>query len=130
MKIAAIILGIIGALASFGLGSKWYTDFNKYKDTMEKLSTAAGSLGKSTEVASAMADYNTIGNAAYALLVCGIIGLVASLLVFKQSKIAAVVLVLAAIVPAVFSTKALIATFLLLIAGALAFFVKPKLANA
>ena len=130
MKIATLILGIIGSLASFGLGSKWYTDYNKHKQTMENLTTAAGSLGGSNKVSAAMSEYNNIGHASYALLACGVIALIASLLVFKHSKVAAIILVLAAVVPAIFTTKALIATFLLFIAGSLAFFVKPKMANA
>ena len=92
MKIAALILGIIGSLASFGLGSKWYTDYNKYKETATSLTTAAGKLGGNEAVTTAMAEYNNIGNASYALLLCGVIGLVASLLVFKQSKMAAIIL--------------------------------------
>ena len=130
MKIAALILGIIGSLASFGLGSVWYTDYNKQKSTMESLNTAAGSLGGSAEVTAAMTQFTNLGHASYALLLCGVIGLVASLLVFKQSKIAAIILVLAAIVPAVFTAKALAGTFILFIAGGLAFLVKPKMANA
>ncbi len=129
MKIAALILGIIGSLASFALGSKWYTDYNKYKETAESLTTAAGKLGNA-EVSASMSEFNTIGHASYALLACGVIGLIASLLVFKQSKMAAIILVLAAVVPAVFTAKALIATFILFVAGALAFLVKPKMANA
>lgn len=125
MKIAALIVGIIGSLASFGLGSKWYTDFEKNKELIESLTQAASSVD-TAQATAGMVSLNDMKGATYALLICGIVGLVASLLVFKQSKLAAITLVLAAIVPAFFSSMALVATFLLFIAGVLAFFVKSK----
>ena len=133
MKIAALILGIIGSLASFGLGSVWLTDYNDNKNEIEKLSVTYSSLLNSpetttlkTEFDAKITKFNKRGNASYALLLCGIIGLVASVLVFKQSKIAALILVLASIAPAIITMEALAGTFILFIAGALAFFVKPK----
>lgn len=118
MKTLVIVLGIVGSLCALGLGSVWVTDYNKYKETMDSLASMPGAEEN-------MAEFNNLGKAAYILIVGGLIGIVASLLVGKFGKISAGILIAIAIIPAIFAAKALVGTFLLLIAGGLAFRVKP-----
>lgn len=128
MKITTLILGILGVLTSLGLGATWYTDYNEYKDKMAQISSASEKIGGDVNqtVSSLSADFENLGNASIVLLVGSLLGLIATLLVFKKSKITAIVLVIIALAPVLFSAKALVGTFLFLLAGVFAFFVKPK----
>jgi hypothetical protein len=60
------------------------------------------------------------------LIACGIIAFVSSFLMSKIGKLSAVIILAAAVVPAVLEPITLVFTFFFIIAGILAFFVKPK----
>lgn len=122
MRIAVIILVIIGTLASIGLGVKWISDFDTYKTEI----SAVEDLKSDPDVAQALKDMEKVRNCAYALIVCGVIALASAFLISKIGKIAAVIIMACAIVPAIFSPISLVFTFFFIIAGILAFFVKPK----
>lgn len=122
MRVAVIVLVIIGTIASIGLGIKWLSDFNTYKAEIASVED----LKADPEVAQALEDMKAMKNCAYALIVCGIIALVAVFLIGKIGKVAAGVILACAIVPAIFSPISLAFTFFFIIGGILAFFIKPK----
>ncbi len=122
MRTAVIILVIIGTIASIGLGIKWLSDFDTYNTEI----AAIEGLKSDPDVAQALKDMEKVRNCAYALIVCGIIALVSVFLMGKIGKIAAVIILACAIVPAIFSPASLTFTFFFIIAGILAFFAKPK----
>jgi hypothetical protein len=126
MKIAALILGIIGALATAGLGSKWVSDYNDNKQLIESLEKVSASIGGGDNPA--MAELNRTKNAGYLMIVLGIAALGAAGFVFKQSKIAGGLMVAAAVIPALLAPKSLVFSFFLIIAGVLALLAKPKTA--
>lgn len=122
MRIAVIILVIIGTIASIGLGIKWISDFDTYKTEI----AAVEDLKSDPDVAQALEDMEKLKTCAYALIACGIIALVSVFLIGKIGKISAVIILASAIVPAIFEPVTLAFTFFFVIAGILAFFVKPK----
>jgi hypothetical protein len=124
MKIATIIIVIIGVLATAGLGVYWVTDYNSAKEDIATLSK----LDMGDEVQSLLDDAEKQKNSGYALMIGAALSLVAVLLIGKLKKISAILILIAAIAPAIIYPNALIATFLLIIGGILAFFVKPKVA--
>jgi hypothetical protein len=126
MKIAALVLGILGAIATAGLGSKWVSDYNDNKALIDSLSKVSASIGGGDNPA--LAELNRTKNAGYLMIVFGIAALGAAALVFKQSKAAGGVLVAAAVIPALLAPKSLVFSFFLIIAGVLAFLAKPKTA--
>ena len=122
MRIAVIILVIVGTLASIGLGIKWLSDFNTYKTEI----SAVEDLKSDPDVAQALKDMEKLRTCSYALIVCGILALVSVFLMGKIGKIAAAIILASAIIPAIFSPISLAFTFFFVIAGILAFLVKPK----
>ena len=119
MKVADLIVGLIGAILTTGLGSKWVSDYNDNKRVIESLS------GGNSEL---LQEVNRTKNAGYLMIVFGIAAVAAAVLVIKKAKIAGGVMVAAAVIPAFLAPKALIFTFFLLIAGVLALAAKPKVA--
>lgn len=126
MKIAIIILGILGSLASLGLGSIWVNDYNKNKDLIE----SAADSGLVSEDDHSMVELKQVVNAGYSLIVLGLVSLIVSIMVGKLKKVTGIILLIAVAVPAFFTMKSLLATFLLLIAAILAFVMKPKAVEA
>lgn len=124
MKIAVMVIGILGALASFSLGAKWISDYSEYSDTI----TSLEKMSEKTGTASAeLQKLKGLRNSGWSLMVLSVLSLAASVMISKLGgKITGGVLLLAVIVPAVFSAKSLIATFILAIAAILAFLYKPK----
>ncbi|MFL5730898.1 MAG: hypothetical protein ACJ75J_15525 [Cytophagaceae bacterium] len=123
MKIAIIVLGILGSISSFGLGSIWFSDYNKSKDILEQGKALAGS---NPELLASIEGAESAGRASYLLLIGGLLALVATFMVPKLGKKAAIALVVIALAPAVLAPKALAGTFFILVAGILAFLAKPK----
>ena len=107
MRFASGIIGILGGLAGLVLGLKWFMDIS---DAGEMASLLPASMKIAT----------------YALIGCGIIGLVISVMVImrKFNKFAnAAILIVAGGLPLVFVTDAIFGTPMIL-AGLLAFAVK------
>src|SRR5262249_19846261 len=114
MKVAALILGILGGLATAGLGAKWVSDFEKNKEMVASLAKLSGALGGSGgDVAEAVHAVEKLRTAGYVMMVLGLIALAASGLVFKRSREVGFALLAAAIVPAVIAPSSLLAGFLL-----------------
>jgi hypothetical protein len=117
MRIVALVLGILGGLLAGMLGLTWIRDASR----MRELVDAARNLGVDT------GEVDKLIVAAYILLVVMVVGIVAGVLAFKgKGKIAAPLMILGAIAPAVFAPKALVFTFILLLGGLLSFAAKPK----
>lgn len=122
MKIATMILGILGGVAAAGLGFKWMSDINANAAILQMAEAMAGN---SAEVS----QFKSLQTAAYLLIGFGVLSIIAAIMVGKLKKISAGILVIAAVVPAIFAPQSLIFTFLLIIAGILAFFVKDPQAS-
>jgi uncharacterized integral membrane protein len=123
VRIAVIILVVIGSLLTMSLGAKWIFDYNDGKQTVEELKQDVKSLGVDTSSLDEIEDYKTDG---YVVLVCGFLALVSVFLIRRFGKFTAVMMLLAGIVPAFVDPGALIFTFFVLLGGVLCFFVKPK----
>lgn len=116
MRIAGLILGILGGLAAGFLGMKWLSDANATRE----LITAARNLGVD------MSELDSTVNAAYILLGSAVLGIVGGVMAFKgKGKIAGALMLVGAIAPAIFAPKALVFTCILLIGGIVSFFAKP-----
>lgn len=127
MKIAVLVLGILGALAFGGLGGKWVADYQSNKDTiaaMGKLTHALG--GKRGPVDDAIQAVERTKTAGYLMMVAALAALGAAIFVGRLGKISAAVLLVGAIVPAALAPLSLVAGFLLILAGVLALFVKTR----
>ena len=115
MRIAGLVLGILGGLAAGLLGMKWLSDASANQATVE--------LARSMGVAS---DIDKIVTAAYILLGSAVLGIVGGVMAFKgKGKIAALLMLIGAIAPAILAPQALVFTFILLIGGIISFFAKP-----
>jgi uncharacterized protein YybS (DUF2232 family) len=125
MKKAVTIIVIIGILASIGLGIKWLSDYNAYKDEIETLSEFASS---SSAVADSLKEINTLKTTAFVLIACGIIALVIVFLAKKiGTKLAGGIILLTGVIPGILSPSAFIFTFILILGGLLAIFSKPQI---
>ena len=125
MRFVAGIFGLLGALAGAALGFKWLSDLNSDDG---KAARALASLAGADQAA----ELAGLTRATYALLVCGVIGLVTSILVMarKGQRFAnAGVLIVAGGLPLVFATNAVFGTPMIL-AGLLALAVKYDRAPA
>ena len=135
MRITAIILVIIGALLSVGLGAKWLSDYNQYKDQIKAAAQISSSLSADKDTASASKEVDESIKAVdklrlcgIFLIICGILSVVAVFLPFRLKKISSAALVVLGIVPAVFSPVAFIVTAFGILGGIFLFFAKPKAA--
>ncbi len=118
MKWAAGIIGIIGALAGLLLGFKWLSDLNSELGQLATaLAGAAGDVGS---------ELSSLKGATYSLIICGIVGLLVSVLVImrKFNRWAnAIILIICGALPLVFATDAFFGVPMIL-AGLLALAVK------
>ena len=114
MRIAAFILAILGGLAAAALGMTWLSDLAEYSEQLE-LAEQAGFSVTSLRISS------------YLLLTGLLTGIAGGVLALqRKGKVAAAVLIASAAAPAALEPKALVFTFLLLVAGLLALGAKPK----
>ena len=114
MRIVVFILAILGGLAAAALGAVWLAD-----------AAAVEQLQLGEEAGVALEGIVTAGYLLLLALALAIAGGVLALL--RKGKFAAGVLISAAVAPAIFEPKSLVFSFLLVVAGLLAFAVKPKL---
>jgi hypothetical protein len=126
MKIAVIILGILGSLAFGGLGAKWVSDYQDNKAQIKSLAKLAASLGggKTTEVDAAIKAVERTKDAGYVMIGVALLALAASILVGKFGKLSGAAILVGTAIPAAMAPLSLVAGFLLVIAGILALFVK------
>ncbi len=119
MRIAVLVLVAGGGLTSGLLGLKWASDAARARELVrevEKLGIAPDAVREVTRVE----------RAGYLLLVAMLAGCGAAAAVYLgKEKVAGPVLLAAAVIPALFTAKALVGTALLLVAGGLCFALKP-----
>jgi hypothetical protein len=117
MRIAGLILGILGGLAAGFLGMKWLSDAN----SMKEMVGAARNLGID------MSELDKTITAAYILLGSAVLGIVGGVMAFKgKGKIAGLLMLIGALAPAIFAPKALVFTIILLVGGLVSFMAKPN----
>jgi hypothetical protein len=117
MRILGLILGILGGLAAGWLGMKWMGDANSLKTSID----AARKMGVN------MAELEKLITAGYILIGSMVAGIVGGILaVMGKGKIASLLMLAGAIVPAIWAPKSLVFTCLLLIGGIVSFFAKPR----
>ena len=129
MKIAALILGILGSLAAAGLGASWLTQYKENYPGVSKILAELKEGGADmSELDAKMAELENAKNAGYLLFGGSALSFIASLAVFsnKLRKFSGGVMLAVALVPAALAPKSLVFTFFLIIAGALALAAKPK----
>ncbi len=122
MKIAVIVLAILGALASGFLGISW----------LNSLSALGGMSELERATAHAMAaaqgqSLDKMGTAAIILVIGAFVGLVGAFLVMKSKyQLAAALLLGAGLLPVLFQSKAVVFTAMLIAAGGLAFLLHSR----
>src|ERR1700682_1251534 len=117
MRMAGFILGMLGGLVAGWLGMNWLNDADHLKALIE----LARKSGADTH------GLEKLVTAAYILIGSMVAGIVGGVLAFMgKGKIAAVLMLAGAILPAVWAPKALVFTCLLLIGGIVSFFAKPR----
>jgi hypothetical protein len=117
MRILGLILGILGGLLAGCLGWKWLDDANHMKTMIDVARSAGASMAELDKTV--MAGRMLIGS-----MVAGIVGGILAMM--GKGKIAALLMLAGAIVPAIWAPKSLVFTFLLVIGGIVCFFVKPR----
>ncbi len=114
MRIVAFILAILGGLLAAALGVTWLSDASELQDQIA-LAEAAG------------ISIDSMITAAYLLIAALFLGITGGVLaLMRKGKIAAPVLIGAAVLPAIYEPKSLVFSFILIIAGLFALGAKPK----
>lgn len=128
MKIAALVLGLLGSLAVAVLGVMWAGQYQEFeKSELYSVLQQSRSQGHTDpQLEQAFAKAERIGNAGYASVVMGLLALVCTPFVFKVPKVSGTLMALAVVVPAVLEPKSLAFSFLLALAALFAFLVKPR----
>ncbi|HWM24399.1 MAG TPA: hypothetical protein VNP98_06210 [Chthoniobacterales bacterium] len=117
MRILGLILGILGGLAAGFLGMKWMGDAESLKGQIELARKMGVNMGELDKMATA--SYMLIG-----AMVAGIVGGIMAMM--GKGKIAALLMLAGAILPAIWAPKSLVFTCLLLVGGIVSFFAKPR----
>jgi len=120
-----IIIGLLGVLASVGLGSLWLSDYYKNKGVIEQADNIAAQWGGNTG-APQRARLTRLVNAAYAMIILGGVALTLLFFIKKIPIATALGLLIAGIIPGILAPPAFMGTFFLILAGLMAFFVKKK----
>ncbi len=117
MRILGLILGILGGLLAGFLGMKWMGDADSLKGQIE----VARKMGVN------MAELDKMATASYMLIGAMVAGIVGGILAMMgKGKIAALLMLAGAILPAIWAPKSLVFTCILLLGGIVSFFAKPR----
>jgi hypothetical protein len=117
MRILGLILGILGGLAAGFLGMKWMGDADSLKGQIEVVRKMGVNMDELDKMATA--SYMLIG-----AMVAGIVGGILAMI--GKGKIAALLMLAGAILPAIWAPKSLVFTCILLLGGIVSFFAKPR----
>lgn len=117
MRILGLILGILGGLLVGFLGMKWLGDADKLKTQIALMRSAGANMAELDKMI--MASYMMIG-----AMVAGIVGGILAMM--GKGKIAALLMLAGAILPAIWAPKSLIVTWILLLGAIVSFFAKPR----
>ncbi len=124
MKIASMIIGILGAVLGIILGITWMSDYF----SMQQQINAAGAIAKSLSnslLQAQMAELSKLYIASFVLTIGGVIAVVATIMINKLKEKTAYVLIAVPVIAAILAPKSLVFTFLMPIA-AIMVFVKRK----
>lgn len=131
-KIAVLALSVLGGLLFLLFAFRWIGDNNDVKKLKEK-DPATYELGLKF-MSSDQLKLIEIGpkraNAGYAMIPLGLLAIVAGVMYSKLGKKSAIILLVSALVPAIFYPSSLIFGFLLLIAGGIGLVDKSSTASA
>jgi hypothetical protein len=128
VRIASFILGLLGAAGALFLGIKWQGDMSSPEG--QAAMQLAAALGKEAGAGGLGAEMAGLQRGTYALLICGALGLVFSIVVLlrKGNRFGnAALLIVCGVLPILFAGKAVLGVPMAL-AGLFALAVKPKLA--
>jgi hypothetical protein len=123
MRIAAFVLGIIGALAIGGVGAKWVSDYNKNKEVIQALDRLAGG---NADVKADMAALHSARTAGTLGVLFSVVSLVGAGLALAHKRVSVVLLAAAGIVPGLWAAKMLVCGAPLVLAAIFAFIGSAK----
>jgi hypothetical protein len=135
MKIAVIILGLLGAIAGGGLGVKWISDISKNADVVklgeEKMKSleASGNTAELAKLKKAMGDLQNATWGGYLLVIGALVGLAALVMLIMgkiSPMVAGIMLILGSVAAGIFAPPSLIFSGAMIVAGGLCFLMKPK----
>jgi hypothetical protein len=119
MRIAVLVLGILGGIAAAFLGASWLSDYEDSRELIE----AAQALGADAS------GLQSLVIAAYFLLSGLATGIAGGVLAFKhRGRVAAGLMLVSVVGAAIFAPKSLVFSCILALAAVFAFFVKPRAA--
>ncbi len=131
MRIAAFIFGLLGAAGALFLGIKWQGDMSSPEgQAAMKLAAALSNEGGAGSLGGLGGEMAGLQRGTYALLICGVLGLVISIVVLlrKGNRLAnGALLVVCGVLPILLASKAVFGVPMAL-AGLFALAVKPKTA--
>lgn len=125
VRIASFIIGLFGAACALLLGFNWYRDLSSPEVAAAfELFAQEGGGGAPAGVS---AQAIGLQRATYALLACGVLGLIVSVVLIRKGHRVAngALLVICGALPLVIQTKAN-GGVLMVLGGLFAFFAKPK----
>ncbi|HEV8631564.1 MAG TPA: hypothetical protein VGV61_14700 [Thermoanaerobaculia bacterium] len=140
MKIAALILGLLGSFILFIVGVLWTDNAEHLKDVEQAMkvyaavtkeaSAATGKpFGQDEERRQLMLQADAVrgkAKASYPMVVAGLLAFIAAFFVVKFPKVSGAVMAAAVVIPAVFYWGTLLVGFVLALAALLAFLVRSK----
>jgi hypothetical protein len=137
MRIAALILGILGSLIVFGIGALWTENADHLKEVedMEKMvaqvsqeAARAGAkpTGDEADMKRMVAVVKSKAAASYPMVGCAFVAFLASLLAVKLPKVSGAIMAAAVVIPAFFYWVTLFVSFVLALAAILALLARPK----
>lgn len=139
MRIAALVLGLLGSLILFMVGVLWTDNAEHLQEveamaqTVQTAAKEAAAAGQGARADAATGDLQRSldavrgkARASYAMAAAGLVAFIGSFFVIKFPKVSGAIMALAVIGPAVLYAGSLLASFLLAPAALLALLAKPK----
>ena len=139
MRIAALVLGLLGSFLLFIVGVLWsdnavhLKEVEQMAETVQTATKEAAAAGVAPKADTATADLERTlaavrgkAKACYAMAAAGLVAFIGSFFVLKFPKVSGTIMALAVLGPAVLYLGSLVASFLLALAAVLALLAKPK----
>jgi hypothetical protein len=127
MRIAVLILALLGAVTAGFLGYKWFSDSRSPEvKAARDLAEALGQLPGAEDAKAKVAEHDRLVLASYFLMGAFVLGIAGGALAYTgKGVIAGIILLVAAGVPAVLAPKSLVFSCPLVVAGVLSFLIRP-----
>jgi hypothetical protein len=139
MRIAALVLGLLGSFLLFIVGVLWTDNANHLKDveamaqTLDSVTKEAAAAGRPVPQDAAGQDLARTLNAvrgkakaSYPMVIVGLLAFVGSFFALKFPKVSGALMAIAVLVPAVLYVGTLFVSFLLALGALFALLAKPK----